>query len=59
MHYIWALNDVEIGKNATLTLGPAEKGLYCGELRIHVGGKLVVKGSGVKVRCLAAHGNLS
>lgn len=59
MHYIWALNDVEIGKNATLTLGPAEKGLYCGELRIHVGGKLVVKGSGVKIRCLSAHGNLS
>lgn len=59
MHYIWALNDVEIGKNATLTLGPAEKGLYCGGLKIHVGGKLVVKGSGVKIRCLSAHGNLS
>jgi hypothetical protein len=59
MHFIWALKDVEIGKNATLTLGAGENGLYCGELRIHVGGRLVVNGSGVKIRCLAARGNLS
>jgi hypothetical protein len=56
---LWFLADVEIGKGATLALGPAEKGLYCGDLRIHVGGKLLIKGSGAKIRCASARGNLS
>lgn len=57
-YVVWLFKDVTIGKNATLTLGAKEKVLHCGDLRIHVGGKLLISGSGVKVRCLSAQGNL-
>jgi hypothetical protein len=55
---IWLFETVEIGRNSTLALSPAEKGLYCGDLKIHLGGKLVVQGSGAKIRCLSAQGKL-
>lgn len=55
---LWLFMDVEVGANSTLVLGKSAKGLYCGDLRIHVGGRLVVKGSAVKIRCASATGNI-
>jgi hypothetical protein len=55
---IWLWKDVKIGTNATLTLAPGEHYLGCGDLRIHVGGKLVIPGSGAKIKCHTARGNL-
>jgi hypothetical protein len=54
MFPIWLFEDVVIGVGATLTLGPKEKGLHCGDLRIHVGGKLLIQGSGAKIYCIGS-----
>jgi hypothetical protein len=51
--------NVVIGKNSTLTLGPSVKGLHGHDLKIHVGGKLIVKGAGVKLVFHSAQGNVS
>jgi hypothetical protein len=51
--------DVTIAHNATLSLAPAVNIFYCGDLRIHVGGRLRIKGSYIKVNCLSAQGNLA
>jgi hypothetical protein len=53
------LADVEVMKNATLTLAPNAKYLSGNALKIHTGGKVVAKGSGVKLWFKSAHGNLA
>lgn len=57
--FLWLLNDVEIMKNSQLVLAKSTKGLYGNALKIHKGGELIIKGSGVKLRFASAQGNLS
>ncbi|WP_371750629.1 hypothetical protein [Mycobacteroides sp. LB1] len=53
------LKDIEIGKNATLTLGSKAKSLWANDIRIHSGGRLVVTSSYIKIRATSVRGNLA
>ena len=50
--------DIEIGKNSTLTLTPTTKVLWASDIRIHLGGKLKVTSSYIKIKCATVQGNL-
>ncbi|TEA02107.1 hypothetical protein CCUG60884_03236 [Mycobacteroides salmoniphilum] len=51
--------DIEIGRNATLTLGSKAKSLWANDIRIHSGGRLVVTSSYIKIRATSVRGNLA
>lgn len=58
---VWALKlrDIEIGKNATMTLAQKAKSLWANDIRIHTGGRLVVTSGYVKIRANSVRGNLA
>jgi hypothetical protein len=49
--------EIEINKNATLYTGPVNY-LNAIALKIHVGGKMKIQSSGIKIWCKSAQGNL-
>lgn len=51
--------DIEIGRNATLTLGSKAKSLWANDIRIHSGGRLVITSSYIKIRATSVRGNLA
>nr|WP_234930470.1 hypothetical protein [Mycobacteroides abscessus] len=51
--------DVEIGKNATLTLSSKAKSLWANDIRIHSGGRLVITSGYIKIRAASVRGNLA
>jgi hypothetical protein len=57
---IWLLQNVTIGRSATLIIGRTENSAYlsCQDLRIHIGGKILIVGSGAKIKCVTAQGNI-
>jgi hypothetical protein len=55
---IWLFEEVKVGRGSTILVGRGERGLYCGDLRIRRGGRILAQGSGLKIRCLTAQGDL-
>jgi hypothetical protein len=51
--------DIEIGRNATLTLASKAKSLWANDIRIHTGGRLVITSSYIKIRATSVRGNLA
>lgn len=51
--------DIEIGRNATLTLGSKAKSLWANDIRVHTGGRLVITSSYIKIRATSVRGNLA
>lgn len=52
------LKDITIQQNATLSLTSSTSKLWANDIRIHVGGKLNVNSSYIKIRCHSVQGNL-
>lgn len=51
--------DITIMHNATLNLSPSTNLLWANDIRIHIGGKLKINSSYVKIRCASVKGNIS
>jgi hypothetical protein len=50
-HGIFALKDIEIGRDATLTLSPTSSVLFAGNISIETGGTLRFLGRNVSATC--------
>lgn len=50
--------DITINRDATMNLSTTAKVLLANDIRIHVGGRLIINSSFIKIRCASAQGDL-